>query len=250
MILTRIVRAASFGLGAALFLALWQAVGHYHLAGSAWPPLTQVVSYLADPMRRGLFGRAIRATLSSAALGYVIGAVLGTLLACIGQLVPRLRTGADRMNAWLHAIPMIALGPIFVLLLGVDAAPIAMSALGVLFTFYISVTSGFGLASRAHADLMTALGASRRARLLMLTLPAAMPAIATGMKLAVPRAGIGAVLGEWFGASRGLGVLMLTAMQEAQIPLLWSAVTLVTLLSLAFFGLGALLERVTAERFQ
>jgi hypothetical protein len=43
---------------------------------------------------------------------------------------------------------------------------------------------------------------------------------------------------------------MLTAMQEAQIPLLWSAVLLVTLLSLVFFGLGAMLERITAERFQ
>jgi ABC-type nitrate/sulfonate/bicarbonate transport system permease component len=250
MILARIGRSVSFALGATLFLALWQAVGHYHLAGSAWPPLSEVVAYLVDPLRRGLFGRAIGATLSSAALGYLIGAAIGTLLAITGQLVPRLRKGADRMNAWLHAIPMIALGPIFVLLLGIDAAPVAMAALGVMFVFYISVTSGFGLASRPHADLMTVLGASRRARLVMLTLPAAMPAIATGIKLAVPRAGIGAVLGEWFGASRGLGVLMLTAMQEAQIPLLWSAVLLVTLLSLVFFGLGAMLERITAERFQ
>jgi NitT/TauT family transport system permease protein len=133
-------------------------------------------------LRRGLFGRAIGATLSSAALGYLIGAAVGTLLAIIGQLLPPLRKGADRMNAWLHAIPMIALGPIFVLLLGIDAAPVAMAALGVTFVFYISVTSGFGLASRPHADLMTVLGASRCARLAMLTLPAAMPAIATGIK--------------------------------------------------------------------
>jgi NitT/TauT family transport system permease protein len=70
------------------------------------------------------------------------------------------------------------------------------------------------------------------------------------MKLAIPVAFIGAIVGEWFGASRGLGLLMVSAMQNFQIPLLWSAVLIVTLASLALFGLMSLVERLVYGRFQ
>ena len=250
MINARTAQIFYLGFGTILFLGLWQAIGYYKLAGTAWPPLTDVLAYALSPLHRVLFVNALLATLKSAGLGYVIGAAIGITLALVGNLVPALRKGADRANAWIHAIPMIAVGPIFMLLLGIGAAPVAMAAFGVVFIFYVAVTSGFALASKSHADVMTVLGANRYARLVHLTLPAAMPAIVTGIKLALPRAGLGAILGEWFGASRGIGVLMVTGMQEFQMPLLWSASLLMALSSLLFFGLGSGLERFVEGRFR
>jgi ABC-type nitrate/sulfonate/bicarbonate transport system permease component len=246
----RVLAIANVGLGTLLFLGLWQAVGYYQLAGSAWPPLTDVLSYLLNPARHALYERAIAATLTAAGEGYLIGALIGIFLALIGDLFPPLRRGAARANAWIHAIPMIAAGPIFMLLLGNGTVPLAMAAFSVVFVFYVATISGFDRVSRSHTDIMTVLGASRWTRLVHLTIPAAMPAFATGIKLAVPRAALGAVLGEWFGAPRGLGVLMVTGMQEVQIPLLWSAGLLIAFWSLLFFALGAAFEHMVEAKFQ
>jgi NitT/TauT family transport system permease protein len=246
----RLAQAANLALGIVLFFGLWQIVGHYRLAGTAWPALTDVLAYLLQPSRHVLYQRAVMATLAEAGEGYLIGAVIGTVLALLGFLFPILRRGADRANAWIHAIPMIAVGPVFMLLLGGAAVPVALAAFGVVFVFYIATTTGFAQVSRSHDDVMTALGAAPWKRLVHLTIPAALPAFATGAKLAVPRAALGAILGEWFGAPRGLGVLMVTAMEEFQIPLLWSAGLLIALASLVFFGLGAALERLAERQFR
>jgi len=85
---------------------------------------------------------------------------------------------------------------------------------------------------------------------LHLDLPAALPAIVTSMKLAVPAALIGAIIGEWFGAPRGLGLLILNAMQNFQVPLLWSAVLLTAMVSLSLFSVLTLLERMVYDRFR
>ena len=82
-----------------------------------------------------------------------------------------------------------------------------------------------------------------------LDLPAALPSLSSGLKLAVPVSLIGAVIGEWFGAPRGLGVLIVNAMQNFQIPLLWSAVTLIAGASLALYSALTLLERACYARF-
>lgn len=69
------------------------------------------------------------------------------------------------------------------------------------------------------------------------------------MKFATPAAFIGTILGEWFGATRGLGLLMVSAMQNFQIPLLWSAVTIVSTASLIAYGLLSLVERYVHRGF-
>ena len=82
-----------------------------------------------------------------------------------------------------------------------------------------------------------------------LQLPAAIPGMADGLRLAAPAAILGAVLGEWFGAPRGLGVLIVSAMQNYQIELLWAAALLAALMSMIAFGLFTLLARWAAGRW-
>ena len=76
-----------------------------------------------------------------------------------------------------------------------------------------------------------------------------MPAIASGLRLSWPAALIGAIIGEWFGAPRGIGILIINAMQNFQINLLWSAVLLAAMMSLVVFGALTLLERAAYKRF-
>ncbi|MDB5912436.1 MAG: nitrate/sulfonate/bicarbonate transporter, inner rane subunit [Ramlibacter sp.] len=243
-------RALLGAVGLGLFLFAWQYIGSHKLLGSTWPALDTVVAYLADPVRRDLFGRALAASFRAAGIGFAIGCIAGLLFAAIAWTVPMLRVGADHTTAVIHAIPQVALAPVFIIVGGPELAPIAISALNVFFLLYVAASSGFGASSRAHHDLFAVLGASRLQRLRRLDAPAALPSIVSGLKLAVPAALVGTLIGEWFGAPRGLGVLILNAMENFQIPLLWSAVVLTLIASLSLYALCGLLERTVEARFQ
>jgi len=245
------LRAIAYGaLGVAVFLAGWEAIGVWRLAGLTWPPLTVVLAFVTNPNRTALFLRASHATLSNVAAGYGLGVAMGLVAGALGLLLRTLRPGLDRLVAVIHAIPAIALAPIFIVLVSRDATGLALTALGVFYAMYVATTSGLEAASATHRELFAALGASRLRLLWHLQLPAALPAFASGLKFAIPGAFIGAIVGEWFGASRGLGLLMASAMQNFQIPLLWSAVLITSCVSLLCFGLAALVERAVAARFR
>ncbi|WP_338662283.1 ABC transporter permease subunit [Pararoseomonas sp. SCSIO 73927] len=237
-------------LGTLLLCLAWEAVGASGLGGFTWPPLSRVVAMLADPDRWELFGRAAGSTLASAVSGYIAGALAGVALAMLTHFLPPLAPGADRLAAGMHAIPTVALAPVFLILLPADATAPTLAGIGVAFLVYVAASSGLRASSAAHRDLFQVLGSRPGARLWRLDLPAGLPSIATGLRLAVPAALIGAVIGEWFGAPRGLGVLIVNGMQNFQIVLLWSAVLLVALISLTAYLIAGAIERAVHARFR
>lgn len=249
----RATRTSDLAYGAAgivLFLAGWEVIGQYRLAGLTWPPLSTVLAFLSDPDRWPLFGRALASTMGSAATGFVVGVSLGLGLALGVHLLPKLKPGTDRLAAMVNAIPAIALGPILIVTFDRAGTPAALAAIHVFFLVYVAVSSGLLAAGRAQQDLLSVLGARRSMRLRLLEAPAALPAFVSSLKMALSGAILGAILGEWFGAPRGLGVIILNAMENFQIPLLWSAVLLAAGISLVLFGLASLLERAVHRRFR
>jgi ABC-type nitrate/sulfonate/bicarbonate transport system permease component len=236
-------------LGIAIFLALWEVVGRTQALGISWPPLSSVLEMLTDLNQLPLFERALGATLHSTALGYAWGTGAGLILAAVAHLLPALRRGSDRLAAVLNSVPSIALGPIFLVLLTRESTPAAVSSIHVFFIVFVSVSSGLQRATPAHHDVFSVLGADRLKRFARLEMPAALPSLVSGLRLAWPAALIGAIIGEWFGASRGLGILIINAMQNFQIVLLWCAVLLAVGASLFFYGLLTLLERAAYSRF-
>jgi len=237
-------------LGVALFLGAWEFIGVNRLAGLTWPPLSTVVAFMLDPSRAQLLGRAMEASFSMVLLGYVTGALIGIGLAGLVHVLPVVRPGMDRLASVIHAIPAIALAPLFIVILDRELTGMAIAALNVFFILYVSTTSGLNNSTAGHRDLFQVMGATRSTRLRRLDLPAALPAVVSGMKYSVPAAFIGTILGEWFGSSRGLGLLMVSAMQNFQIPLLWSAVFIASTASLLVFGLMGLLERFVYGRYK
>lgn len=237
-------------LGIVVFLALWEFIGRNGLAGLTWPPLSAVIAFLFDPARRALFMRATGASFSMVGLGYLAGCLAGVLVAAVAHLFAPLREGLGRLSSVIHSIPSIALAPLFIVLLSKEWSGMAIATLNVYFILFVATQSGLAAATRAHHDVFTVLGARRLHRLLRLEVPAALPAMVSGLKYAVPAAFIGAIIGEWFGATRGLGLLMVSAMQNFQIPLLWSAVLITSAGSLVSFGLMSVAERFVYSRYR
>jgi ABC-type nitrate/sulfonate/bicarbonate transport system permease component len=237
-------------IGIALFLAAWQIIGAFHLVGLTWPTLTSVLDTLFDPARGPLFVRAVGATFAAAGGGFAIGTVLGVAVAAGVHLAPALRPGVDRLATVVNALPGIALGPILIVTLSPAVTPFALATINVFFLTYVAANAGLSSSAQAGQDLFSVLGANRVARLRRLELPAALPIIASGCRLSLPAALVGAILGEWFGAPHGLGLIIIGAMQNFQIPLLWSAVLLIAAASIVLYGLATLLEKAVYRRFR
>ena len=143
---------------------------------------------------------------------------------------------------------MIAIGPVLIITAGRQDTPAALASVPVFFLLYTSTGVGLRGASERLQMVFTTLGASRWQRLARFELLAALPSALSGMKLAASSAMIGAVVGEWFGAPAGLGVVVLNSMQNFQIPLLWATVLTIALITLCAYGLLALAERVASRR--
>lgn len=228
---------------------MWQWVGKSGVVGPVLPPVTDVVATLFSPDNFALLARSAWFTLTSAAEGLLLGSSLAVLLAIIMRLQPTFRAGLDRLALIVNATPAIALGPVLIVVFSRSQTPTVLAGIQVFFLFYVATSSGLNSASPALCDVMTAFGATSWKRLLHLELPSALPHLASGLKAAVSASFIGAILGEWFGAPQGLGLVILNAMQNFQIRLMWAAVTMAAIMALAGFLAAAALEKVVAGRF-
>jgi ABC-type nitrate/sulfonate/bicarbonate transport system permease component len=243
--------AANFAYGALgllAFFALWQWAGKTGVAGPALPALSDVARALSDRETLASLSRAAQYTVASAAKGLFFGGSLAILLAVVMHLLPPLRPGLDRLAVVVNAAPPIAIGPILIVVFSREQTPAALAGIQVFFLLYLAASSGLAAASPSLRRVLSGFGSSDWKRLLHLDLPSSLPYLASGLKAAVSASFLGAILGEWFGAPNGLGLVILNAMENFQIPLMWAAVTFAAVLSVTAFLAATGIERVVSRR--
>ena len=199
-------------------LALWQAAV---VAGALWE-------------NRALLAENALVTVTEVLVGLALGAVLGWVTAIGLALSPAARRLVRPLLVFSQAVPVFALAPIFTLWFGYGmGSKVAMALL----IIYFPVTSAFfdALVSTPPAWLQQArvMGAGPMRVMWHVRIPAALPGLLSGLRLAAVYAPIGAIIGEWVGASRGLGYLMLLANGRAKIDLMFATVIVVAVLTLA-----------------
>lgn len=230
---------------AAGLIGLWHAlvtlsdVPAYILPGP-WPVAQAMVTHYAT-----LFSHA-GTTLAEILLGLALGTALGSGTALIMLLSPVLQRWMLPVLVISQAIPVFALAPILVLWLGYGMA--SKVAMAVLIIFFPVTTALYGGMRRTDPDLLELarlMGARPLAILTNIVIPSALPAFASGVRVATAVAPIGAVIGEWVGSSEGLGFYMLHANARMQIDVLFAALTVLAVLSLAlYFLIDRLLDRL------
>lgn len=186
-------------------------------------------------------------TIAEILIGLVVGVILGLSTAI-------LLTAARGLRPWLmpvlvvsQAIPVFALAPILVLWLGYGmASKIAMAALIIFFPVTSALYDGLRRVEPAWIDSARTLGCSGWRMFARVRLPAALPAFASGLRVATAVAPIGAIVGEWVGSSGGLGYLMLHANGRMQTDLMFAALlTLAVLAVTLYFAVDLILRRMT-----
>lgn len=216
-------------------LALWQAV--VSLSGA--PPYI-----LPGPLRvaETLIGETGRilphaaTTVAEILLGLTLGTLFGGGAAIAMAWSRRARPWVMPVLVASQAIPVFALAPVLVLWLGYGmASKVAMAALIIFFPVAAAFFDGLRRVDPLYLDSARTLGASGLDLLFSVRVPAALPAFASGMRVAAAVAPIGAVVGEWVGSSSGLGYLMLHANARMQIDLMFAALFTLAILAVALY---------------
>jgi NitT/TauT family transport system permease protein len=184
-------------------------------------------------------------TVVEVALGFLVGAGLGVVA---GYGLARSRPLDRVLSPYLvaaQAIPILALAPLLALWFGPGLlAKVVICGLIVFFPVAISTMVGIRGIDPGLLELARSLRASRRRTLLDIEVPGALPSILGGIRVGATLAVVGAIVGEWAGADRGLGVLVNLARGSLfDIPLMFATLVTIALLGIVAYGLAVLAER-------
>lgn len=185
-------------------------------------------------------------TLAEIAGGLVIGVAVGIVSGLVLASFASARRWMLPLLVVSQALPVFALAPLLTLWLGYGmASKIAMAVLIIYFPVTAAFYDGLRRTDPVWTDLALTMSATSAAILRHIRVPAAMPAFASGVRIAASVAPIGAVVGEWVGSSRGLGFLMLHANGRMQVDLMFAALAVLAVMALAlYFSLDFLLRRL------
>jgi putative hydroxymethylpyrimidine transport system permease protein len=180
----------------------------------------------------------LQTTLTEIILGILLGTLLGVSTALSMTISPLLKRWMLPVLVISQAIPVFALAPILVLWFGYGmASKVAMAVLIIFFPVTSSFYYGMQRTEPHLLELARIMNGRPISILRYIIVPSAMPAFASGLRVATAVAPIGAVVGEWVGSSAGLGFYMLHANARMQIDIMFAALTVLSAVSLLLYFL-------------
>ena len=193
---------------------------------------------------RKLLWAHTRTTLTEVLVGYGIAAVVGVISA-IGIASSRIAERAIYPAIVAsQAIPIIALAPILLIWFGYGLTPkVIVVVLLCFFPIAVNMADGLRAIDQDAVALLRSMGANRWQIMRIVRIPTSLPYLLSGLRIAAAVSVIGAIVGEWVGASSGLGYLMTRSASQFQTPLLFAAVGISAVLGITLFGIVALSER-------
>ena len=199
--------------------------------------------------QRLLIGEHALITISEVLMGLILGSSLGALTA-IGLAYSSLAQALVRpLLVFSQAIPVFALAPVLTLWLGYGLwSKIVMTVLIIYFPVTSAFFDGLMRTPPKWLDLAKVMCAKPRQIMWRIRIPAALPNLTSGLRLAAVYAPIGAIIGEWVGSSKGLGYLMLLANGRAKIDLMFAALLVLASFTLLLHNLVDFTYRLVLKR--
>jgi len=229
----------------AALVAAWQL---YSARGGLGPDV------LPGPWRVASAGWAARATLwqetvptvQETLLGFSVSVVTGFVLSVAIDRWVLARRSLTPVLIVSQTLPLTAIAPLAVILLGFGLVPkVALVTLVTFFPVTIALVEGYASADRDAQALLASMGAGRWRVFRSVRLPSAMPFFFAGLRIAITYAVVAAIFAEYAGAYRGLGIFMQSMVSAGRTDLELAAVFVSAALTLALYGLTFLVERVT-----
>ena len=179
-----------------------------------------------------------RVTVAEALAGVAISLVLALALGVLMDCFPMIRQGLYPVLVVTQTVPMIVLAPIFIIYMGFGAAPkILTVVLMCFFPVAVSFSDGLSQVDAEYVHLVRSYGAGQWKTYCLVKIPAAVPALLSGLKVAATYSISGAVVGEWIGSQEGLGYYLLRVKNGYMLDKVFACVAVIIFLSLCMNGL-------------
>ncbi|MEO3792584.1 ABC transporter permease subunit [Nonomuraea sp. B10E15] len=228
----------------ALVAVWWLLAVTVFAGGGAVPTPWAVLAGMGDD-GWAFYGPNVIATVSAAAQGFLWGNGLAIGVALLVLLVPRLEAVATQLAVISYCVPLLAIGPIVLVVFGGEATVVFLAAISVFFTTLIGALLGLRSADQAGLDLVTVYGGGRLARLRYVQIISALPSTFAGLRISAPSALLGAIIGEYLGSNdQGIGVSLMISQQQFQVPRTWGLALVAGLIAGLGYAVVALVARV------
>jgi NitT/TauT family transport system permease protein len=228
----------------ALLIALWDiAIRIFHIPPYQVPAPIDVVITLWQEWPK-LMSEAVPTTVATV-YGFLLSAVFGIPIAMLIAGSRTVESYVYPLLVFSQSIPKIAIAPLFVVWFGFGMMPKVLSAflLG-FFPVVVSAVQGFKSVEPDLLDLARAMEASRLQIFRMVSLPYAMPAIFSGLKVSITLAVVGAVVGEFVGSNSGIGYVLQRSIGNFELPTMFAALVILALIGVILFWILDLIERL------
>lgn len=238
-------RVAERGIGIVIFLALWESLPRLGIVSDAYlSPPSAVVASIAQLVDTGQLWKHLAASLQRSLWGLLLASFFGVVLGLLIGSSKRLATIVDPVLQLFRQTSAFALFPVFILFLGIgELSKVAIIFWASFWPVLLSTVSGVKQVDRLLVNSALSMGASQRFIFFKVVLPASLPSIFTGVRLAGAYSITALVAAEMIGAHSGLGFLTLNSQETFQIPTMYAGILLLAVLGLLLNYLLALLER-------
>jgi len=192
----------------------------------------------------GQLAAATLVTAEEILIGFVVSAVVGIALALVIARFRLLGRALYPLIVLFQTVPKVALAPIFILWFGYDLAPKVLLILVIaFFPVTLSMLAGLNSADAGLIALLRSVGAGETEILRRVRIPTSLPHLMAGLKIALTFSVIGAIVGEFAGASAGLGYMIQFASTQLETDLVFAALTVVSVVGVAFYYVMEFIER-------
>src|SRR4051812_23083996 len=227
----------------ALLVLLWEAYARVSgLDPIVLPPPSRVLGSLWDA--RHVAAGHLVPTVVEALTGCTVSVVLATLTAIALDRWGPVPRAVEPLLVTSQTIPIVAIAPLFVIWFGFGLLPkVVIVVLVTFFPVTVALLDGFGRVDPEATRLLRSLGATSRQMFRFLRWPATLPFLFTGLRISVVYAVIGAIFGEYVGATNGLGIWMKLSQNSFRTDLVFGAILLTAIISLALYLAVGVAER-------
>lgn len=224
-------------------LLLWQVLGATVFSkGGSVPTPTEIIRQVREDGLSFYWNNAAT-TVSAAAKGWAYGNLLALLLALVVLVVPWAERPVLQLGITSYCLPVVAIGPVFAIVFDGETPKVVLAAMSVFFTTLIGALVGLRSADPTSLDVIHAYGGGSVAKLRKVRLRASLPSLFAGLRIASPAAILGAIIGEYLGAEKGLGVAMINSEQALEVPRTWAIALVATAVAGVAYGATALVGR-------
>lgn len=244
-------------IGAVALVLLWwlfSATAFHPKPGTTFTPVPTPFAVIRQLFADGVaaYWPVFSVTIRESLIGFAWGNGLALVLAATVLLAPRVEPVVTQIAVVSYCLPIVAVGGIAIVILGgakragdPSATAIFLAALAVFFTTVVGALLGFKAADRASLDVVRVYGGGRWTQLVKVRLVAALPAILNALQVAVPTSFLGAVLGEYMGATdRSVGITLIRLQGDLDSVRVWAVFLLCAVVALVGYGLVGLLSRL------